>query len=654
MTSQKLDENEVPSTGLSLSKLMGLQNLQYEPKRLFDESQRLNNILEELVMENYRIFVDNLSCSIELRAEDENLEELRNSFQDDMSQLSATCSDFRDKVMTFVNSHKRNRKTLQHHMQLIELLEVPQLVDACARNGFFDEALELAHFVNGLERRHLLANEGKSTDNSPRIGNNVVQSIVDDVYKILLSLRVQLLQLLCEESSLPKELQILGILRKLDTLLIDRRLSLERHENDIVSSLNDEQRDLMRKNVLKSAETRLQMDFLEARTIWLQKVTERTLHLSSNPTIISSETNEEGKININEQLKVLGPYGRLLEVLELYRTAWFSIITQFQALFSDQRESTHSSNEILSVWVTKQIQLLIDYMNIYLPFIEDGGSLRSIIEQTSFFASRMREVGCDFLNLVIPLFSHTVIFRVSSEWETAVSQFKIILLTERINIDNDDLSREQVVPLYLSLDESISIDEISGIKVMKKNYDEIAAPNILLEFPPLAFVLNSILSGLNFLRECPLLTINSRLYNLLHNVILQLVDFIVENKKELSQKSLKYSDSSKSSNGKKKIALDNMYAELFCQELLPHILMCFDSIYINTNTKINFENCSIKRINDARDFLSKESFTILQLSWDKFLIAGLLSKDTSIISDGSSMKLHTIKSADKLVSSNAS
>ena len=37
--------------------------------------------------------------------------------------------------------------------------QVPQLVDACARNGFHDEALELANFVNGLERRHLLASE---------------------------------------------------------------------------------------------------------------------------------------------------------------------------------------------------------------------------------------------------------------------------------------------------------------------------------------------------------------------------------------------------------------------------------------------------------------------------------------------------------------
>jgi Dor1-like family len=75
-------------------------------------------------------------------------------------------------------------------MQLVELLEVPQLVDACARNGFHDEALELANFVNGLERRHLLASEVRA-EGKHRGGNDVVQNIVDDVQSTLLSLRQQ-------------------------------------------------------------------------------------------------------------------------------------------------------------------------------------------------------------------------------------------------------------------------------------------------------------------------------------------------------------------------------------------------------------------------------------------------------------------------------
>ena len=48
---------------------MGLQYLQQEPQRLLKESERVNLELEALVMDNYRIFIENLTCSVELRLE---------------------------------------------------------------------------------------------------------------------------------------------------------------------------------------------------------------------------------------------------------------------------------------------------------------------------------------------------------------------------------------------------------------------------------------------------------------------------------------------------------------------------------------------------------------------------------------------------------
>jgi hypothetical protein len=229
------------------------------------EAERLNLELEALVMDNYRVFVENLTCSVHLRNEDKKLGEIAADLANELKGLSSSCSSFREKVQLFTASYKRNRKTLQHHMQLVELLEVPQLVDACARNGFHDEALELANFVNGLERRHLLASEVRSVEGKQRGGSDVVQNIVDEVQNSLLGLRQQLLLLLTEQSSLPKELQILATLRKLDGLLIDRQLALERHENESLSQISEKERDALRNHILKCAETRLQMDFLEAR-----------------------------------------------------------------------------------------------------------------------------------------------------------------------------------------------------------------------------------------------------------------------------------------------------------------------------------------------------------------------------------------------------
>ncbi len=41
--------------------------------------------------------------------------------------------------------------------QLVELLEIPHLMDTCVRNSLFDEALDLSDFLSSVVRKHKLA-----------------------------------------------------------------------------------------------------------------------------------------------------------------------------------------------------------------------------------------------------------------------------------------------------------------------------------------------------------------------------------------------------------------------------------------------------------------------------------------------------------------
>lgn len=440
--------------------------------------------------------------------QDKKLGEISVDLESNLHDLTQQCLTFKEKVGQFVGSHKRNRKTLQHHMQLVELLEVPQLVDACARNGLYDEALELAHFVNGLERRHLLAAEVNSSGTSTaaaaalqhavfpsRGGSGVIQTIVDDVHLTLAGLRQQLLHQLTDSATLSRGISILATLRKLDGLLIDRHLSISLESSSMQSgsvaassqhsyrdkagnALTTQQyREQLRQYFSQNSEIRLQMDFLEARSLWLHRIAERPLSTATVSGL--SSLHSVGSIAIADgdeavgSKGALGPYGKIIELLEVRRTAWFTVITQFNALFRDQEADSHRTAStatteysrsrgsiepftaasfspvvVLNSWVTRQVnQLLREMQLLLLPNSNDGATLRSILEQTLFFSTRMSQVGCDFSNLVLPLFKEVVMATVQRELAVAVEQFKVMLLTERISFESSGLttlSREQV------------------------------------------------------------------------------------------------------------------------------------------------------------------------------------------------------------------
>jgi hypothetical protein len=72
----------------------------------------------------------------------------------EIPKLTSGCNDFIDEAQQILEKKKLNRTLLANHGTLLDLLEIPQLMDTCVRNANYDEALDLEAFVSKLATMH--------------------------------------------------------------------------------------------------------------------------------------------------------------------------------------------------------------------------------------------------------------------------------------------------------------------------------------------------------------------------------------------------------------------------------------------------------------------------------------------------------------------
>lgn len=388
-----------------------LRRLQRRPEVLQSNLARVDKQLEDLCLKDYHVHIHNHKCMQSAKAEISNMLTTTHKLQELMSIMKESCVNGPsvNVAVSIAERHVLNQKTLAQHNRLLELLEVPQLMDTCVRKGQFQQAIKLLGFASTLERRHSRNRicgrnsypkpQGSSHSSISRLSATVVETIIDDVRRSAVGLRNSLLKSLRQDVKLSECLVTLNHLKRIEQLL--RRATFL--QPDVLEALH--LFDLKR-------------DFLHHRDEWLS----RSLHA----------------------VQAENPFRFLMTVIDKMRVLWFDIMTQYTAVFSVLRVPQAKSNtgdrsatsfvlssssattatrdneeslNVLAGWVGLRVRGLRELLQQCLPFIIDLEEVIRVMDQCMYFGTSLGRLGADFRSLVLPILESHIKDILTRQWK---------------------------------------------------------------------------------------------------------------------------------------------------------------------------------------------------------------------------------------------
>jgi hypothetical protein len=179
---------------------MGLERVAAEPERLASECRAVKIETETHAVENYSAFLQSAVCVRKVREELEHSGRLLHELAAEVPNLHTASSQVVQHARDVEALRKDTHTTAKMHSQLLQLLEVPQLMDTAVRNEYYEEALELGAFASRMRTRF--------TDIA------LIERLREDVERSERHMLQALLQKLQSSIQLPMCLQVIGVLRR--------------------------------------------------------------------------------------------------------------------------------------------------------------------------------------------------------------------------------------------------------------------------------------------------------------------------------------------------------------------------------------------------------------------------------------------------------
>ena len=262
------------------------ERLHREIEYLNDEKSSKSSQMLSLTFDNYSTFIRTADCSKNISNDFSTIEDRLSIILTQLDEFSSCCQTFTRETEQTNHLRKQNMSTLQKYPQLLEILEIPQLMDTCVRNDYFDEALEIVTYCKRLERK--FSQPAAKLPANVNLHVPLIAQIVQDVRLSLEYMLEQLITQLQTSIQLPACLRIMGFIRRMDIY----------------------------------NELELRLCFLQARTHFLQK----------RLAVIQQQYSSTNMVDYYEHAS---------KYIDETRNILFDIVTQYRALFSDDDTSLY-------------------------------------------------------------------------------------------------------------------------------------------------------------------------------------------------------------------------------------------------------------------------------------------------------------------------
>lgn len=191
-------------------------------------------------------------------------------------------------------------------------------------------------------------------------------------------------------------------------------------------------------------------------------------------------------LDLSKLIKILcfSAQQHLTKTIEVTRVNLFNIITQYKAIFPDDQNQTPQETDggrIFESWINKKISSFLEVLEEDLS--AGVGSMDTILGQCMYFGQSFGRVGADFRGLMVPIFLQVIAKSVSTSITKANQTF-------RANLEKYTLAHKVNYNLL-----NRKVEDPTQI-------DQLAPPETLLDFHPLAVLCNGYLEVLNELRLC--------------------------------------------------------------------------------------------------------------------------------------------------------